>query len=119
MRMLVFLIGVMAAAAALAYHLQEPGPAAAFEDEVVEAQAAPEEVVEEAPAAEAEGEEVAPGHIHEARPDIGFAGRILHARYIQPYYNFARPSSIPLDRNFSDFVDPIGRRDRTFVNDPE
>ena len=61
----------------------------------------------------------APGIIPWARPDIGFAGKVLPARYVQPFYNFARPSSIPLDRPYSEFVDPIGRMDRSFEADAE
>lgn len=67
----------------------------------------------------ADDEETAPGHIPTPRPDIGFAGKVLDARYTQPYHEFARPSSIPLDRPFSDFVDPIGREDRSFEDEPE
>jgi ABC-type branched-subunit amino acid transport system substrate-binding protein len=53
------------------------------------------------------------------RPDIGFAGKVLDPKYTQPYFHFKKPSTIPLDRPFSDFVDPIGRSDTTFENDSE
>lgn len=53
------------------------------------------------------------------RPDIGFAGRVLDPRYTQPYYRFRKPSTIPLDRPFSDFVDPVGRSDTRFENADE
>lgn len=74
-----------------------------------------------APAAAPAGDaDRAPGWIDpQSRPDIGFAGHVLDAKYVQPYYNFRRPSSIPLDRPYSDFVDPIGRRDTSFEDDPE
>jgi len=53
------------------------------------------------------------------RPDIGFATRVLDRRYTQPYFRFRQPSTIPLDRPFSEFVDPVGRSDTWFENDDE
>jgi len=64
-------------------------------------------------------EGAAVGFVGRDRPDIGFAGRVLDPRYTQPYYRFRRPSTIPLDRPFSEFVDPVGRSDTRFENDDE
>ncbi len=110
MRAWPILLLAVAAAAALALLTPAPGPADAGEETEPLAAAAPAPVP---------GPAEAPGRIEEPRPDIGFAGRVLPPAYVQPFYNFARPSSIPLDRPYSEFLDPIGRYDTRFENDPE
>ncbi len=113
---MVFLVAVAAAVLALVAPVPDP------------TRAAPAEPVMPAGGGEGGGgceatpsdvEDHAPGRITQPRPDIGFAGKVLDARYIQPYYNFLKPSSIPLDRPYDQFVDPIGRRDRSFENETE
>jgi ABC-type branched-subunit amino acid transport system substrate-binding protein len=53
------------------------------------------------------------------RPVEGFSVDVLEPRYVQPYHNFTKPKSVPLDRPYADFVDPISRLDRSFENDTE
>jgi len=112
MRTIVFLSIAAIIGAVFGFLASAPTPTGAGEAPV-------EERVNWQVAPDGEEAQAAPGAIAEERPDIGFAGRILHPKYVQPYYNFARPSSIPLDRPFSDFVDPIGRSDTSFENDEE
>ena len=127
MRTIVFLVIAMAAGAVLGFKAPESGPVLGHGiREFREVQASgsmmsvPDQgVFDGALLNTADDVPVAPGAIAEDRPDIGFAGSVLEPKYVQPYYNFARPSSIPLDRSFSDFVDPIGRSDISFENDDE
>ncbi|MHC4136021.1 MAG: ABC transporter substrate-binding protein [Planctomycetota bacterium] len=49
----------------------------------------------------------------------GFAQTVLGPEYTQPYVFFKKPHAIPLAKDFSGFVDPIGRSDTRFENDPE
>lgn len=49
----------------------------------------------------------------------GFAQTVLGPEYTQPYVFFARPHSVPLSKDYSDFVDPVGRDDTSFENEPE
>ncbi len=49
----------------------------------------------------------------------GFAQEVLGPEYTQPYVNFKKPHAVPLAKDFSGFVDPIGREDTTFENDKE
>jgi len=49
----------------------------------------------------------------------GFAQEVLGPEYTQPYVNFKKPHAVPLAKDFSGFVDPIGREDTEFENDKE
>jgi len=49
----------------------------------------------------------------------GFAQKVLGPEYTQPYVNFKKPHAVPLAKDFSGFVDPIGRDDTSFENDKE
>ncbi|MHC4957716.1 MAG: ABC transporter substrate-binding protein [Planctomycetota bacterium] len=49
----------------------------------------------------------------------GFAQEVLGPEYTQPYVHFKKPHAVPLAKDFSGFVDPIGRDDTTFENDKE
>ncbi|MHC4548722.1 MAG: ABC transporter substrate-binding protein [Planctomycetota bacterium] len=49
----------------------------------------------------------------------GFAQTVLGPEYTQPYVFFKKPHAIPLAKDFSGFVDPIGREDTRFENDAE
>ncbi|MHC4953705.1 MAG: ABC transporter substrate-binding protein [Planctomycetota bacterium] len=49
----------------------------------------------------------------------GFAQEVLGPEYTQPYVHFKKPHAVPLAKDFSGFVDPIGRGDTTFENDKE
>ncbi len=117
MRVLVLVIIAVAVGAVFGYLASAPTPLKA--GEVVPGKMLPGEPVDLNSHGADEQLPAAPGAMPDGRPDIGFAGSVLHPKYVQPYYNFARPSSIPLDRSFSDFVDPIGRMDTSFENDKE
>jgi len=49
----------------------------------------------------------------------GFAQKVLGPEYTQPYVHFKKPHAVPLAKDFSGFVDPIGREDTSFENDSE
>ncbi|MHC4225369.1 MAG: ABC transporter substrate-binding protein, partial [Planctomycetota bacterium] len=57
---------------------------------------------------------VEPGSLGE-----GFAQEVLGPEYTQPYVFFKKPHAVPLGKDFSDFVDPIGRDDDRFEKDQE
>jgi len=112
MRTILITLFVLALAALFAFVTADPGPAG----EAPERDAPDPAAAGPASAGEDPEEEE---YVVRDRPDIGFAGRVLPPELTQPYGKWARPSTIPLDRPYSDFVDPIGRRDRSFENEPE
>jgi len=50
---------------------------------------------------------------------VGFAQEVLEPEFTQPYVFFKKPHAVPLAKDFSGFVDPIGREDTSFENDKE
>jgi ABC-type branched-subunit amino acid transport system substrate-binding protein len=59
------------------------------------------------------------GRVKKGSLGEGFAQDVLPPEYTQPYVFFKKPHAVPLGKDFSTFVDPIGREDKTFENDPE